>query len=337
MTDERSDTLPLFLMEPFYRKVVWGGTRISQLKEVVLDDNLIGESWEVSDMPDAESKVADSIEGYAGMTVHQLMEQHAQAILGKRLHHIFGDTFPLLVKIIDAREDLSIQVHPDDYIASKRHGSFGKTELWYTLDAAHDAYIYSGLKEPSSPDELRRHIGNGTVTDLLARFTPGHGDFFYLPAGRIHSIGAGTMVLEIQQPSDITYRIFDYNRPGLDGKLRQLHVDEALEAIDFRVHSDYKQHIDASDGREYVLQECPHFTATIIRTGSRPYTLDVARYLSFRVLVATAGSGVVSDDAGHSVHLRRGHTLIVPATTPRVLITPDANCESLELVTAYIQ
>ena len=332
-----SESLPLFAMEPHYRTVVWGGQRIARFKGVPSQGPKIGESWEVSDLPQGQSRIAQSVEGFAGKTLSEVMEKHAKAILGKRLHHIYGNNFPLLIKIIDADRDLSIQVHPDDYLASLRHGCIGKTELWYTLRADEKAFIYSGLRDAVGPDEIRRHIAGGTITDLLEKFTPCHGDFFYLPAGRIHAIGAGTMVLEIQQPSDVTYRIFDYNRPDLDGSMRPLHVEQALEAIDFRVHSDYRRHIDATPDREQVIQECPHFTATIIRVGQTPFVLDVARYLSFRVLVATEGSGVVDDGHGHSQRLCCGHTILVPATTQRVTLTPDSGCEAFEVVTAYIQ
>ena len=337
MTDINTANLPIFLMEPYYRTVVWGGHRIAQFKDEAPKGNRIGESWEISDLPEAESVVAAGIEGFSGLSTSQLMDKYGGEILGKRLHRIYGNAFPLLVKIIDAERDLSIQVHPDDYMAAKRHSCKGKTELWYTLEATDKAYIYSGLRNPASPEELREAIEKGTVTELLAKFRPSPGDFFYLPAGRVHSIGAGTMVLEIQQPSDVTYRIFDYNRPDLDGKMRDLHIDEAIEATDYRVHSDYRQHIDAKQGREYVLQECPHFTATMIRPGRKPFVLNVARYLSFRVLVATHGSGYIDDGEGHRIHLSRGHTAIVPATTARVIITADQGCDDFELVTAYIQ
>lgn len=326
-----------FTLRPHYRTVVWGGSRIADLKGEALPYPCVGESWEVSDLPAGESIIAGGAAEFEGMPLSAIMAEYAPQILGKRLHRIYGNAFPLLVKIIDAEKDLSIQVHPDDYMAMQRHKCNGKTELWYTLSASEGAYIYSGLRDASTPEELRQHIAEGTLSDLLARFTPRHGDFFYLPAGRIHSIGAGTMVLEIQQPSDITYRIYDYDRLDFDGKKRTLHIEEALEAIDFRVHSDYKRHIDARPGREQVLQECPHFTATLIRVGTKPFVLDIARYLSFRVLVATEGSGTIIDNFGHKLHLRRGHTAIVPAITERVTLIPDEGCTSFELVTAYIQ
>lgn len=330
-------TLPPFLLRPHYRTVVWGGNRIADLKGEALPCPCVGESWEVSDLPFGESVIDGGVDAFIGKPLSAIMAEYAPQILGKRLHRIYGNSFPLLVKIIDAEKDLSIQVHPDDYMAWQRHGSNGKTELWYTLSATDNAYIYSGLRDAATPEELRRHITEGTLSELLARFTPRHGDFFYLPAGRIHSIGAGTMVLEIQQPSDITYRIYDYDRLDFDGKKRTLHIEEALEAIDFRVHSDYRRHIDARPGREQVLQECPHFTATIIRVGAKPFVLDIARYLSFRVLVATEGSGTVSDGAGHTLPLRRGHTIIVPASIPHITLTPDTDCPAFEVVTAYIQ
>ena len=192
---------------------------------------------------------------------------------------------------------------------------------------------YSGLQRSVTPEALREHIANGSVMSLLAKFRPVPGDYFYLPAGRIHSLGH-SMVLEIQQPSDITYRIFDYNRPGLDGKPRSLHIDEALEATDFRVHEDYRRHREPIPGREQVLQECPHFVATVVNFDNAPVSIAVGRYTSPRVLVATAGEGRVTDDLGNTVHLRRGHTVIVPATTPEVTLIPDTN--DFEVVTAYI-
>ncbi|MDE6525974.1 MAG: class I mannose-6-phosphate isomerase [Muribaculaceae bacterium] len=325
--------LPLLPMEPFYRTVVWGGKAIFDFKGEQAKGNDIGESWEVSDLEGCQSRVSAQGGELAGRELSTLCRDYAEALLGKRLLNIRLTRFPLLVKIIDAEKELSIQVHPDDYMASRRHGSTGKTEMWYTLAAADDACIYSGLQRSVTPEVLRDHIANGSVMSLLAKFKPVSGDYFYLPAGRIHSLGR-SMVLEIQQPSDITYRIFDYNRPGLDGKMRDLHIDEALEATDFRVHEDYRRHREAIPGREQVLQECPHFIATVVNFDNSPITIAVSRYTSPRVLVATAGCGRVSDDLGNTVTLSRGHTLIVPATTPEVTLTPDT--PDFEVVTAYI-
>lgn len=325
--------LPLLTMEPYYRTVVWGGEAIFAFKGEEARGSAIGESWEVSDLEGCESLVSADGKEFAGTLLSELCRDHAEALLGRRLLNVRMTRFPLLIKIIDAEKELSIQVHPDDYMAYRRHGSSGKTEMWHTLSAADDACIYSGLQRSVTPEALREHIANGSVMSLLAKFRPVPGDYFYLPAGRIHSLGH-SMVLEIQQPSDITYRIFDYNRPGLDGKPRSLHIYEALEATDFRVHEDYRRHREPIPGREQVLQECPHFIATVVNFDNAPVSIAVGRYTSPRVLVATAGEGRVTDDLGNTVHLRRGHTVIVPATTPEVTLIPDT--PDFEVATAYI-
>ncbi|MDE6277850.1 MAG: class I mannose-6-phosphate isomerase [Muribaculaceae bacterium] len=324
--------LPLLSLEPYYKIVLWGGERIAALKDEASAGPTVGESWEVSDLEGRESVVVGG--EYGGRTLRDVMEEHAEEILGPRLFRIYGKRFPLLVKLIDASDNLSIQVHPDDYLASSRHGSVGKTELWYTLRTLPGSYIYSGLQSTTTPERLRQHISDGTVEDLLAKFYPRHGDFFYIPAGRIHSIGAGTLLLEVQQPSDITYRIYDYKRLDLNGNPRELHTELALDAIDFRVHEDYMRHFEPVVNREIVLKECPYFTVTVINVLSK-FSLPVARYNSFRVLVATSGSGVVTDDMGRSVELKQGHTILVPASTRRIQISPTAG--ELEVLTAYIQ
>lgn len=337
MNDSQLFRLPILPMVPHYRTVVWGGDRIARLKDEEPAGSTVGESWEVSDLPGEQSVVHSSMPQFAGMALSELMEKFGTELIGKRLSRIYGNRFPVLVKILDTRQPLSIQVHPDDWLARRVHGCPGKTEMWYTLEAAPDAYIYSGIRRSVTPEALRQHIAEGSVTELLARFTPVHGDMFYLPAGRIHSIGPGVLLLEIQQPSDITYRIFDYNRPGLDGKPRELHVEKALQAIDFRVHTDYMRRIEPIADREQVLKECPYFTATVLNLCDRTETLDIARGDSFRVLVATRGNGEVTDDLGNATPLRQGHTVIVPATTPFVKITPDADCHDYEVVTIYVQ
>lgn len=324
--------LPMISLEPYYKTVVWGGERIASFKGEASRGPSVGESWEVSDLDGRESVAVGG--AFSGQTLSEIMKEHAEEILGSRLFRIYGRRFPLLVKLIDASDDLSIQVHPDDYLAGKRHGSPGKTELWYTLRTLPGSYIYSGLQISTTPERLKEHISEGTVVDLLAKFYPRHGDYFYLPAGRIHSIGAGTLILEVQQPSDITYRIYDYKRLDLNGNPRELHTEQALGAIDFRVHEDYMRHFEPVVNREIVLKECPFFTITVINV-IKGFTLPVARYNSFRVLVATGGSGTVSDDAGQSVELKQGHTLLVPASVKRVHIVPDSG--ELEVLTAYIQ
>lgn len=326
--------LPLIPLEPYYKTVVWGGERIAALKGEPSQGPAVGESWEVSDLGGCESVASEDAGSLAGMSLKQIMDRHAEEILGPRLYRIYGTRFPILVKLLDAASDLSVQVHPDDYLAASRHNSSGKTEFWYTLRTLPGSYIYSGLQSSTTPEKLRKHISDGTIVDLLAKFYPRHGDFFYIPAGRIHSAGAGTLLLEVQQPSDITYRIYDYKRLDLNGNPRELHTDLALEAIDFRVHEDYMRHFEPLVNREIVLKECPYFTVTVINV-TNSFTLPVSRYNSFRVLVATGGSGTVTDDSGRSVRLRQGHTILVPASVRRIHITPSDG--ELEVLTVYIQ
>ena len=220
---------------PVLRTMVWGGDRIAAYKGIETDQPSIGESWEVSAYPGMESVVAEG--ALAGRTLSSLVEEYRGKLVGEPVYARCGDEFPLLVKFIDARADLSIQVHPDDAMARRVHGEQnGKTEMWYVMDSAPDAHLYSGITRPFTPEEYERLIAEDRIVDVLADHPVKEGDVFFLPAGRIHAICAGTFLAEIQQTSDLTYRIYDYNRPGLDGKPRPLHTDKAKEAIDYKVY-----------------------------------------------------------------------------------------------------
>ncbi len=324
-------TLGLLKFAPYYKPVLWGGNRISELKGLPAPSEPIGESWEISGLKDNETCVADG--EYRGISINKLLEVRGEDLLGRRLYRRFGNEFPLLIKWLDAEKDLSIQVHPDDRMAWEKHGCFGKTELWYVLDSMPDAYIYSGLTVSIIPEQLSEHVANNTLIDVLAKFNPRRGDLFYIPSGRIHSLGAGNLVLEIQQTSDITYRVYDYNRTDFNGNKRMLHVEDAMAATDFRVHEDYMYHVEPLNNREKVLKECPYFTTTLISLTSA-MRLPIARYDSFRIIVATKGQGTITDDNGNKADISQGHTLLVPASTKWVDIVPDGE---LEVVTAYIQ
>ncbi len=318
--------------KPYFKPVLWGGSRIASFKGIEPNDEPVGESWEISGLEGFLSCVAEG--EYAGETIESMLHKYGNDILGRSNYRIYGDKFPLLVKFIDASKDLSIQVHPDDFLARERHGCWGKTELWYTLDPEPGAYVYSGLQSSITPSQLKEHISNNTFSDVLAKFAPRRGDLFYLPAGRIHSIGAGNMILEIQQTSDITYRVYDYNRIDLNGKKRELHIDLALDAIDFRVHEDYMRHIEPLVNREIVLKECPYFTATLITLDSR-MRLQIARYNSFRIIVVTRGNGDIVDNMSNRMAVRQGDTILIPANTRWIDIVPQS--VDIEIVTAYIQ
>ncbi len=318
--------------EPYYKPVLWGGSRIASFKGIPPLNEPIGESWEISGLEGYESKVAEG--KFAGKRIDEILSSIGETVLGQRLYRLYGNKFPLLIKFIDAKKDLSIQVHPDDTLAAERHECWGKTELWYTLDPLDGAYIYSGLQSSITPAQLKAHIDNNSFSDVLAKYYPQRGDLFYLPAGRLHSIGAGNLLLEIQQSSDITYRVYDYNRIDVNGKKRELHIDLALDAIDFRIHEDYMRHVSPITNREIVLKECPFFSSSLILIDNR-FRLQVARYDSFRIIITTKGNGAITDNYGNETSIRQGDTILIPAATQWVDIFPYS--DSLEIVTAYIQ
>lgn len=318
---------------PILKPVLWGGSRIATFKGVMPFDRPIGETWEISGLQGFESVVA--IGEYAGKTISELLTERGVDIMGNRLSRRYGNQFPLLIKFIDAAQDLSIQVHPNDEVAASRHNCSGKTELWYMLESHDDAIIYSGFKSPTTLDEFRTHVEENTLTDVLARFSPCRGDIFYLPAGRVHSIGAGNLLLEIQQSSDITYRVYDYNRTDLNGKKRELHTELAIETIDYRVHDEYCQHPSPRLNEEVEINRCEYFATTLITTDSS-VRVNVAEKDSFRIVVVTAGGGVMVDCNGDETRLKQGDVILVPASTQWVEVKATNVGTPLEVVTTYV-
>jgi mannose-6-phosphate isomerase len=216
--------------KPILKSTLWGGERIIPFKQLDCQQEQVGESWEISDVPGDESVVAEGAD--AGKNLTQLMEEYKGKLVGEENYKRFHGKFPLLIKFIDAKQDLSIQVHPDDELAMKRHQSMGKTEMWYIIDnTGGQAHLYSGLKKQITPQEYADMIENNTICDALDKYDVQPGDVFFLPAGRIHSIGAGCFLAEIQQTSNITYRIYDFNRRDKNGNLRELHTELSKDAL----------------------------------------------------------------------------------------------------------
>ena len=201
-------------------------------------DEPIGESWEVSAVPSSTSIVSNGV--YAGKDLITVINEHPDAILGKKVNEKYKGQLPLLVKFIDAKRDLSIQVHPNNEMAMREHGKMGKSEMWYVIKAEESAHLYAGFKQTITPYEYRKRVEDGTITDVLADHKVKAGDVFFLPAGRVHAICGGILLAEVQQSSDVTYRIFDYNRPGMDGKPRELHTELAAKALDYHVKDNYR-------------------------------------------------------------------------------------------------
>lgn len=298
------------VFEPYLKTVIWGGERICEYKGIYQSEPKIGESWEISVVPDHESVVASG--DYKGKNLQQLVDLFGEELLGKKVIDKYGKKFPLLIKFIEANDNLSVQVHPDDALAMKRHKSLGKTEMWYILRADDNSKIYAGFNVIMTPEEYEKRVENGTFSEILATHTSHPGDVFFIPPGVVHSIGAGNLLVEIQESSDITYRIYDYNRKDANGNLRPLHTQEAKEAIDFKVCNHYKFRFPAPDNEEISeLVNCEHFkTQRLIIDGEKDFIIDGS---SFVILICVEGDVKISCDEGET-RITAGHSALIPAS-----------------------
>ena len=267
------------------------------------------ESWQISGVPGNETPCD-------GQKLNDLVKALKGQLVGEANYLRFGDEFPLLIKFIDAHQDLSIQVHPTDEIAHRQGKPRGKTEMWYVMDSQPTAKLYNGLKMQITPDQYKEMVANDTICDALAQYHVHEGDCFFIPAGRIHAIGAGCYLAEIQQTSDVTYRIYDYKRRDKDGNLRQLHTQEAAESINYTVLPDYRQHYTPQKNEGQLLVECPYFN-TAVYDLTEPMTIDYSELDSFVILIGLKGEGLLSVD-GEEVPFRAGETLLIPATAREV-------------------
>ena len=317
--------------EPILKTIVWGGEKIAPYKGIETEQKHIGESWELSGVAGNESVVADG--PLKGKTIAQLVKEYKANLVGKHVYENTGDEFPLLIKFIDALSDLSIQVHPNDELAAKRHnGSKGKTEMWYVVDAEPGAHLLSGLTEKITPEQYAAKVADGTITDVLARYEVHPGDVFFLPAGRIHAICGGCFIAEIQQTSNITYRIYDYGRLGLDGKPREVHTELAKDAIDYTVYPDYRTHYEPRQNEEQEVVSCKYFTTSIYDL-TLPYAKDLSEIDSFLVVMCLTGSGAIEVD-GEEVPVHQGETVLIPAAADDICFVPDG---SMKVLTSYIR
>jgi len=267
------------------------------------------ESWQISGVPGNETPTVS--DGSPVQTLNNLVKELKDRLVGKANYERFGDEFPLLIKFIDAHQNLSIQVHPTDEIAHRQGKPRGKTEMWYVMDSAPDAMLYNGLKQQITPEEYKSMVEDDTICDALAQYNVKEGDCFFIPAGRIHAIGAGCYLAEIQQTSDVTYRIYDYGRRDKDGNLRELHTKEAAESIDYRVLPDYRQAYTPKKNEGQTLVECPYFN-TAVYDLNEPMQIDYSELDSFVILIGLKGEGRLNID-GEEVSFGKGETILLPA------------------------
>lgn len=303
--------MEIIKFRPILKQVLWGGNKIIPFKQLDAEMEQVGESWEVSGVKDNESIVANG--QYEGMKLNDLVALLKGDLVGKENYERFGNEFPLLIKFIDASKQLSIQVHPNDEQAKAKGLKRGKTEMWYVMESAPDATLLSGLKRAITPEEYKAMVENDTITDALCEYRVGEGDVFYLPAGRIHSIGAGTFLAEIQETSDVTYRIYDFKRKDKDGNYRQLHTEAAAECIDYSVESDYRTKYEPRKNKGVELAQCTHFTTSVYDLNE-PMLLDYSELDSFVVLIALSGECTLSTGDAET-QLRAGETVLLSATT----------------------
>ena len=317
--------MELFKFEPLLKQTIWGGDKIVTFKHLESDLDSVGESWEISGVPGDESVVANG--EYKGKTLNEVLAEMKDKLVGADNYKRFGDRFPLLIKFIDARQDLSIQVHPTDEIAKKQGKERGKTEMWYLMDSDKDATLLCGLKKKITPEEYAQMVENDTIVDAIDRYEVKEGDCFFLPAGRIHAIGTGCFLAEIQQTSDVTYRIYDFKRKDKDGNYRQLHTKEAAECINYNVESNYRTDYTPVKNQGVSLVQCPYF-CTAVYDLDEPMTLDYSELDSFVILIGLKGNATITDNEGNEFTLQAGESVLVPATTETLKV--DGNIKFLE-------
>lgn len=303
---------------PYLKPVIWGGNKIATFKGIEPQQEQIGESWEISGLPGHESVCAERgipEDSDRGLSLPQLIAKYGASLVGEHVYERFGTEFPLLVKIIDANQNLSVQVHPNDQLAQERHNCPGKTEMWYIIHAENHAKVHIGLKHPVPPtDDDNAWVHS--IVESMACYESHPGDVFYLPAGRLHAIGAGNLLAEIQQSSDITYRVYDYDRRDADGHTRELHVEQAKAAIDYQVRPDYRTHYD-THLPSAELSDCPYFTVRREQVDGEAH-IDY-RCDSFIIVMCLKGEVIVN-----GIKAQQGETLLVPASDNKLNITGNA-------------
>lgn len=293
--------------QPILKERIWGGTKLKDYLNKPIASEITGESWEISTIVNDVSVIANGI--FKGENLNELIEKFPNEVLGTKVYEQFGKQFPLLFKYLDAREDLSIQVHPNDALAKKRHNSFGKTEMWYVMQADEEARLIVGFKEKSSQKEYLENLKNKTLIDILDAKKVKKGDVFFLETGTVHAIGAGTVIAEIQQTSDITYRLYDFDRVDANGNTRELHVDLALEAINYNVVEAQKSYSKV-ENRANVMVDCPYFTTNFIPLdGEMKFEKNQE---SFLVFMCVEGSfKLIYNQETYSY--KTGDTVLIPA------------------------
>lgn len=315
--------------ESILQEKIWGGTKLKSILNKASDKKNIGESWEVSAVKSNVSIVANGI--YKGLSLQDLLSQFKSELVGRKVFEQFGTQFPLLIKFIDAKEALSIQLHPDDVLAQKRHQSFGKTEMWYVMQADEGANLIVGFKQDCDKETYIKYLEANQLIDLLNIERVDEGDVFFIPTGRIHAIGAGVLLAEIQQTSDITYRIYDWNRVDADGNSRELHTDLALEAIDYKAKATYKTDYQSVLNQSKTVETCPYFTTNILPilgTVNKDYSAND----SFVIYICTKGCVHLNYGDNQCETITFGECILLPNSLDYITLNADETSNLLEVL-----
>ena len=309
--------------KPIYKEKIWGGRTLeTKLNKKLPNGKLIGESWEISGVNGDESVVENGF--LQGNTINELIEIYMGDLIGDKVYEKYGLEFPVLIKYIDANDKLSIQVHPDDQIAKKRHNAYGKTEMWYVINAEENAKLISGFKKELTKEEYLNHLNNNTLEEILNFETVKKGDVFFIPAGRVHAICKGILLAEIQQTSDITYRIYDWNRTGKNGNSRELHTDLAADVIDFKHYNNYKtDYSERKNDKIINLADNKHFKTNLLQLD-KAFEKDIYSIDSFIIYMIVEGEIVLKYNEGE-MYLKTGETVLIPAEMNSIELTPENN------------
>jgi mannose-6-phosphate isomerase len=326
MALETPELYPL-KFNPVYSYRIWGGEKLKTVLNKDYNEDLIGESWEISDVEDNETRVSDG--ALKGKTLRELTDLYQADFVGDKVYKKFGNEFPLLIKFIDAKTPLSIQVHPSNELAKERHNSFGKNEMWYIMQADKDAEIIVGFSKEVLKEEYVEHVNNSTVEDILNIEKVNEGDTFYIPTGRVHAIGAGVLLAEIQQTSNITYRIYDYNRvDAKTGETRELHTALAVDAIDYNFYDTYKTEYKAELNKSSKLVHSPYFKTNIVEIEGE-MNMDYSNLDSFVIYMCVEGS-LQLECLNKTYTLNKGESILLPAAINQVRLIASQRSRILE-------
>lgn len=308
-----------------FKERIWGGEKLKTILNKPIERSNIGESWEISDVQDNISIVSEGL--LEGKALKELLELYGSDLIGLKNYKTFGDNFPLLIKFIDAKDDLSIQLHPNDELARERHDSFGKTEMWYVMQAEKDAKLIVGFNQNVDTKLYSKHLENKTLPQILNFENVNNGDTFFIEVGRVHAIGAGVLLAEIQQTSDVTYRVYDWDRVDAQGNSRELHNDLALEAIDFNMKNDYKVDYTKTINTSNKMVKCPYFTTNFLPVNGEVSRIN--RFDSFIIYMCVEGEAQIKAES-YCSKIKQGETVLIPAVLENLSITSE-NAKLLEV------